>query len=91
MYLNIRICIYIYTSKCLFIYRGMSTAAAIEYTSLVHNDPNSNIIKFLVLDSPYASVKQVVDTVLSKFHEKVTYNLGDIYMCKYIHGILMCT
>jgi hypothetical protein len=70
-------------------YRGMSTAAAIEYTSLVHNDQNSNIIKFLVLDSPYASVKQVVDTVLSKFHEKVTYNLGNIYMCKY-YGMLMC-
>jgi hypothetical protein len=61
----------------------MSTAGAIEYTSQAHNDIYSKTIKFLVLDSPYASVKQVVDTVLSEFQAKVTYNLGN--MCQYIY------
>mmetsp|Transcript_13873 Transcript_13873/g.13400 ORF Transcript_13873/g.13400 Transcript_13873/m.13400 type:complete len:221 (-) Transcript_13873:94-756(-) len=72
--------------------RGMSTAGAIEYTSQAHNDIYSKTIKFLVLDSPYASVKQVVDTVLSEFQAKVTYNLGVAigrplcYACSWMFG-----
>jgi hypothetical protein len=71
IYPNLYTCLH----TCMYI-RGMSTAGAIEYTSQVHNNINSKTIKFLVLDSPYASVKQVVDTVLSEFQNKVTYNLG---------------
>ena len=51
--------------------RGMSTAAAVEYASLsVSGGAAKERVKFLVLDSPYCSVKQVIDTVVQKYQEK---------------------
>lgn len=51
--------------------RGMSTAAAVEYTSLsISGGAAKERVKFLVLDSPYCSVKQVIDTVVQKYQEK---------------------
>jgi pimeloyl-ACP methyl ester carboxylesterase len=69
--------------------RGMSTAAAVEYTSNsasrgVHHD----LVKFLVLDTPYCSVKQVVDNVVQKYKEKNSYVVISplVHACAFMFG-----
>jgi hypothetical protein len=69
--------------------RGMSTAAAVEYTtSPVSHGIHKNVIKFLVLDSPYISVKKVIDSVVQKYHGKITFALAVplIYACSWMFG-----
>lgn len=54
--------------------RGMSTAAAVEYTSSSGSRGSAKErVKFLVLDSPYCSVKQVIDTVVQKHRQKNSF------------------
>jgi alpha-beta hydrolase superfamily lysophospholipase len=64
------------TSEVVLWARGMSTAAAVEYTSsTVSKGVYAKLIKFLVLDSPYASVKTVIDSVILKYREKNTFSV----------------
>lgn len=69
--------------------RGMATAAAVEYTSNsasrgVHKD----LVKFLVLDTPYCSVKEVVESVVQKYKEKNVYSVISplFHACAFMFG-----
>ena len=59
------------TTEIMLWARGMSTAAAIEYTcTSITRGYRKEMVKCLVLDTPYCSVKEVVDGVVEKYREK---------------------
>ena len=65
------------TSEVILWARGMSTAAAIEYTSSSSSSirPMNSYVKFVLLDTPYSSVKEVIDVVVQKHREKNSFAL----------------
>lgn len=69
--------------------RGMATAAAVEYTSnSASHGLYRDLVKYLVLDTPYCSVKQVVDNVVQKYREKNVYSVISplFHACAFMFG-----
>lgn len=69
--------------------RGMATAAAVEYTShSATRGMHRDLVKFLVLDTPYCSVRQVVDNVVQKYKEKNTLSFISplLHACAFMFG-----
>ena len=69
--------------------RGMSTAATVEYTSSsATRGKYKDLVKYIILDTPYCSVKQVVDNVVQKYKSNSTFSLISplFYTCAIMFG-----
>ena len=69
--------------------RGMSTAATVEYSSSsATRGKYKDCVKYIVLDTPYCSVKQVVDNVVQKYKNNSTFSLISplFYTCALMFG-----